>query len=222
MASKIPVIASRIGGIPELVDNGVTGLLFEAGDASDLAIKMTELLAHPERVRTFGEAAFRKISGLSFEDQVGKILQVYEGKKHCNVQKRENVVVCAGRRVDPACALAMDAFANQRDEHACAFIMADWVDEDIVSGAALLWVVDGEAEFGQVPDLLRHGLPLLVPESNGKLRDLCSLTNCGLYYGDAQEAEVCLDYLLRNREEAEVMGRNGLAFHSAYVKSVPF
>jgi len=35
-----PVIASRIGGLPELVEEGVDGLLFEAGDADDLAAKL--------------------------------------------------------------------------------------------------------------------------------------------------------------------------------------
>ena len=35
-----PVIASRMGGIPELVDEGVTGELFEAGNAAELEEKM--------------------------------------------------------------------------------------------------------------------------------------------------------------------------------------
>ncbi len=40
MSYGLPVIASRIGGLPELVDDGVTGLLFEPGNAEDLAQKM--------------------------------------------------------------------------------------------------------------------------------------------------------------------------------------
>ena len=43
MASGLPVIASRIGGLPELVDEGRTGLLFEPGNATDLAEKMQTL-----------------------------------------------------------------------------------------------------------------------------------------------------------------------------------
>ena len=44
MASGMPVIGSRIGGIPELIDDGVTGYLFNPSDATDLAAKMTLLM----------------------------------------------------------------------------------------------------------------------------------------------------------------------------------
>ena len=40
----VPVVASRIGGIPELVDDGINGLLFRAGDADDLGRTLTRLL----------------------------------------------------------------------------------------------------------------------------------------------------------------------------------
>jgi glycosyltransferase involved in cell wall biosynthesis len=39
----LPLIASASGGTPELVVDGETGLLFEPGNASDLAVKLTEL-----------------------------------------------------------------------------------------------------------------------------------------------------------------------------------
>jgi glycosyltransferase involved in cell wall biosynthesis len=44
MAMELPVAASRVGGIPELVDHGKTGLLFEPGDASGLAASLIRLL----------------------------------------------------------------------------------------------------------------------------------------------------------------------------------
>jgi glycosyltransferase involved in cell wall biosynthesis len=45
------VVATRIGGLPELVEDGRTGALFERGDESDLGSRLTELLADPEAVR---------------------------------------------------------------------------------------------------------------------------------------------------------------------------
>ena len=54
MASGIPVIASRIGGLPYTVTDGVTGLLFEPGDPADLARKITRLLDDPELRRPDG------------------------------------------------------------------------------------------------------------------------------------------------------------------------
>jgi glycosyltransferase involved in cell wall biosynthesis len=55
-----PVIASRLGGIPEVVEDGVTGLLFEAGNADDLAEKINYLWEHPELCRQMGEAGREK------------------------------------------------------------------------------------------------------------------------------------------------------------------
>jgi glycosyltransferase involved in cell wall biosynthesis len=49
MACAVPVIASRIGAIPEVVSDGHTGLLFAPGDATDLAEKIRLLLADPPR-----------------------------------------------------------------------------------------------------------------------------------------------------------------------------
>jgi GT2 family glycosyltransferase/glycosyltransferase involved in cell wall biosynthesis len=48
----VPVVASRIGGIPEVVDDGRDGLLFRAGDAEDLARVLTRLLREPELLET--------------------------------------------------------------------------------------------------------------------------------------------------------------------------
>ncbi len=56
MASGIPVVASRIGGLPYTVAEGVTGLLFEPGDPADLAQKIGRLLDDSELRRQMGLA----------------------------------------------------------------------------------------------------------------------------------------------------------------------
>ncbi|KPK99071.1 MAG: hypothetical protein AMJ95_01265 [Omnitrophica WOR_2 bacterium SM23_72] len=53
--SKTPVLASRIGGIPELVDDGVNGLLFAPGDINDLKVKIEHVLAHPDKLERLKE-----------------------------------------------------------------------------------------------------------------------------------------------------------------------
>ena len=47
LLAGVPVVASRIGGIPELIDDGCNGLLFQAGDANDLARALARLLNEP-------------------------------------------------------------------------------------------------------------------------------------------------------------------------------
>ena len=56
MASGIPVIASRIGGLPFTVNDGVTGLLFEPGDPADLARQIGRLLDDQASRRRLGLA----------------------------------------------------------------------------------------------------------------------------------------------------------------------
>src|SRR3990170_59782 len=51
MQASLAIIASRIGGITEIVDDGVTGLFFEPGNANDLASKMKQLCNDPELCR---------------------------------------------------------------------------------------------------------------------------------------------------------------------------
>lgn len=56
-ACGLPVVASRIGALAELVEDGCTGLLFEPGDDRDLARKLAWLLAHPDEAAGMGRQA---------------------------------------------------------------------------------------------------------------------------------------------------------------------
>ena len=56
-----PVIASRIGGIPELIDEGSDGLLFEPGDSHELASHMKTLISKPELAGEMGRWGRAKV-----------------------------------------------------------------------------------------------------------------------------------------------------------------
>jgi glycosyltransferase involved in cell wall biosynthesis len=56
-ASGVPVIASRLGSLAEVVDDGRTGLLFNPGDDQDLAAKLAWAQAHPAEMVRMGQAA---------------------------------------------------------------------------------------------------------------------------------------------------------------------
>ena len=59
-ASGLPVIASRLGPLADLVQEGVTGLLFAPGDPTDLAIKLRWACAHPDELAEMGQRARAK------------------------------------------------------------------------------------------------------------------------------------------------------------------
>ena len=56
-AAGTPVIASRIGALAGLVEDGVTGLLVTPGDPADLARAIERLASRPDEARRMGEAA---------------------------------------------------------------------------------------------------------------------------------------------------------------------
>ena len=57
MAAGCPVVATAVGGIPDLVSHGVNGLLVEPGDAQALADAVGRVLADPKLARSLGRAA---------------------------------------------------------------------------------------------------------------------------------------------------------------------
>lgn len=79
MAFGKPIIGSRIGGIPEQIEDGKTGLLFEMGNARELAEKMTLLSENKELRLTYGRAAREKLEReFSLEDHCNKLVKIYE------------------------------------------------------------------------------------------------------------------------------------------------
>jgi alpha-maltose-1-phosphate synthase len=61
MASGTPVVASRLGGLAEIVVDGETGFLVQPGDTEELGARLNELLAAPTRARQMGDAARRLV-----------------------------------------------------------------------------------------------------------------------------------------------------------------
>lgn len=79
MAHAKPIVASRIGGIPELVRHGQTGLLFKPKDTRELSRHIKTLLSDPDLRKTFGSAA-RKIveTEYSLERHGAAVTSLYE------------------------------------------------------------------------------------------------------------------------------------------------
>jgi glycosyltransferase involved in cell wall biosynthesis len=57
MACSVPTIATRVGGVPELVTDGVNGMLFPVGDVEAMAAAAIDLLRDDERLTQMAEAA---------------------------------------------------------------------------------------------------------------------------------------------------------------------
>jgi glycosyltransferase involved in cell wall biosynthesis len=79
MAAGRPVVATHVGGLPELITHGVHGLLFERRDVDGLAGAVAELLRDPVRRRQMGEhARARQLREFDLESSVRRLEELYE------------------------------------------------------------------------------------------------------------------------------------------------
>jgi L-malate glycosyltransferase len=76
-ASKVPVVATQAGGIPEMVIDGETGLLAKIGDASTLAINVQRVLDEPNLQHRLTEAALQKCQTFSKDVMVRQTEESY-------------------------------------------------------------------------------------------------------------------------------------------------
>jgi glycosyltransferase involved in cell wall biosynthesis len=77
-ACGLPVIASKVGGIPEFLDEGRTGWLFPAGDHRQLAARVRRLLSAPQFCRQMGqEARALAVKRFAAEERIGEYLDLY-------------------------------------------------------------------------------------------------------------------------------------------------
>ena len=75
MAAGVPVVASRVGGVPELVRHDETGLLVAPGDEDELAAAVARLLTQPSVRTRYGRRA-REVAKANFS--LERITRQYE------------------------------------------------------------------------------------------------------------------------------------------------
>jgi len=79
MAFRLPVVASRVGGITDVVVEGETGLLVPPRDPAALAAALVVLLKDPEKRKAMGEKGYRRVAEEFRDDRVNEeMLALYE------------------------------------------------------------------------------------------------------------------------------------------------
>lgn len=74
-----PVVGARVGGVPELIDNGVNGRLFEQKDYKGLTEIIRELWENPEIVEKYSKECL-KLNRDGMPEYYAKLMKIYEGK----------------------------------------------------------------------------------------------------------------------------------------------
>lgn len=105
--AHLPVVCSRVGGIPKLVINGKTGYLFTPGDYKTLGKHLAQLGKSRELRNKIGDALYEKAKlEFSVNATTNKQLDIYESILHHNELKkldgREGVVICGAYGMENA------------------------------------------------------------------------------------------------------------------------
>ncbi|MCX5886611.1 MAG: glycosyltransferase, partial [Proteobacteria bacterium] len=93
MAAGRAIVASRVGGIPEAVEDGKTGILVPPQDAQALARAIAFLLDNPEQTREMGQAGRRRAEQLFDEKKmIDRICSLYEELLNRNVSSQRSAM----------------------------------------------------------------------------------------------------------------------------------
>lgn len=84
MAMEVPVVATRVNGVPQLVQDGRSGLLIEPGDVSGLTTALLGLLTNAALRRLFGVAGRRTVeTRYSFKNRMSQLKRIYDELLAC-------------------------------------------------------------------------------------------------------------------------------------------
>jgi glycosyltransferase involved in cell wall biosynthesis len=81
MASETPVVCTQVGGMPEFVDDGVTGFFVPRDDAEALSVRIRELLDNPAKAEQMSAEGRQAVAERFRWDQVARLcLAAYRGE----------------------------------------------------------------------------------------------------------------------------------------------
>jgi glycosyltransferase involved in cell wall biosynthesis len=90
MAARVPVVATNVGGVSEVVEHGVTGFLVSSGDDAELSCRMTDMLLDPAMRKEMGSAGRERVKAHFSMD---KMISDYEGLYRRILKTNETAVI---------------------------------------------------------------------------------------------------------------------------------
>jgi glycosyltransferase involved in cell wall biosynthesis len=167
IASGTAQLATNVGGIPNLVEQGITGELVPPNDPVTLANAMATYIREPDRARRHGEANLARRNRFSEETTLDAIEAVYESALRAprSWYSDRPVVLCAGDWPLPQVAeICNNLYRMEEPGLGARLIWHDWADPR-VSKAALLWNWSSGASHAAIQHALCAGVPILAPAS---------------------------------------------------------
>ena len=160
MASGVPVIASNLGGSRELVQDGVTGYLAEAGNAEDLAAKIRAMCDDAEMREQMGQAGQKRMAENDYRRNARKLAELYRSLEPKKETHARRMILFKGRRLPDAIGQA-----TRLD-----VVPAEWIQdkEDLKQAAAFVIPAGETAEEGDLEIIERYRLPVIAPDGEAR------------------------------------------------------
>ncbi len=89
MSCGLPIVASNVGGIPDIIENGINGFLFEAGNLDDLSSKILFLLSNRDEYETISHNNLEKSKQYDIKNVSKKYLSFFNSIFISNSNERE-------------------------------------------------------------------------------------------------------------------------------------
>jgi glycosyltransferase involved in cell wall biosynthesis len=86
LATPLPVVASNVGGIPEVIEDGKQGLLFRPGDVEGLAERLLRLARDPALSKALAENARERVKDFSLARTVDAYARMYENASRNSIR----------------------------------------------------------------------------------------------------------------------------------------
>lgn len=193
LASGAAQIGTRIGGIPELIEEGRTGWLVRPGDAAALAEAMRRLILDPELVRAFSARNVARRTEFDQERSIDSLAGLFDRPSPELLALDRKFVLCAGGVEDAVAGSSTSRRLRGLDERV-RLLWHDWVDSAVHDRADVLCLFGDELPFGTLGRAVRSRIPVVAPRaaSLGRVSGLRGLVH---EYGRVEEALDLVEHL---------------------------
>jgi glycosyltransferase involved in cell wall biosynthesis len=138
MAAGRPIIASRRGGIPELIGHGVNGFMFEAGNAPDLAVQLSKLIGSPQLRHSAGIRGRQRVAHMGHHDQAHLLVAIYAGAATASKGVVHARSIYTARGALDRKSSGESASLNDRRHPSRYFIPSAWIEDALPARDGIL------------------------------------------------------------------------------------
>ena len=203
MASGCPIIASNCGGIPEMVEDGVSGLLCAPGNIVELGDAMIRLAENPSLRRTMGENARSKISDVSYDRQMSRMLVKYKTLLSDGpLDNQLSVVLCHGEKWSAEAIKALEIIDEKNLAPNAIFLPTAWLS-DSPSVVVVHWAVSAEGIASALRSSVFDRAVALCPGYSDGMPSIIEKIGMGRCYANAEDGARMLTEMLSATECVE-------------------